>query len=66
MTMIGNRFLPRRAAALAHRFVSDESGAIAVEYAVVALIALAIAVAIVLMGDSFSAIYQRVGEIFPD
>jgi Flp pilus assembly pilin Flp len=66
MTMDGDPLFRWRAAALARRFASDSSGAMAVDYAVVAFIAVAIAVAVGLMGDSLAAIYQRVREIFPD
>jgi pilus assembly protein Flp/PilA len=47
------------------RFAKDESGATAVEYAVLAGIALAIALVISQLGGAVNSLYESVGSAFP-
>jgi pilus assembly protein Flp/PilA len=47
------------------RFAKDDSGATAVEYAVLAGIALAIALAVSQLGTGVNALYESVGAAFP-
>lgn len=49
------------------RFLKDEQGATAIEYALIAsLIAMAIVGAVTAVGGSVSALYNRVADDFPD
>jgi Flp pilus assembly pilin Flp len=54
----------RRLARTARRFAADTSGASAVEYAVLALVAIAIATVVFQIGGSVNAMFETVERLF--
>jgi Flp pilus assembly pilin Flp len=56
--------LRRRLALTAQRFVADSSGASAVEYAVLALVAIAIAAVVFQIGGSVNTMFEKVEGLF--
>ena len=56
--------LPVRLAVTARRFAAHQTGATAVEYALMTFIAIAIMLAVSQLGGSVTAMYERVQAIF--
>jgi len=54
----------RTTAALFCRFTADNTGASAVEYALLTFIALALVAVVGLLGDSLTALFQRIADAF--